>query len=388
MLDLIKTRQSLVKNSNATMAEQGKPEASQLNQVRSLQELRQRWLKVLFSLFLLLLSSLWLYEALILGRVNPIDRLAYPLILGLITTSLVVLKINPNAYRISVVGTVGVITIYQFVVLQAIIWGYIPASDTYKLTTFSQWFPLIYILLFLFLRKQQALLLSGFIYLCLGAAGMMRSWIEQELPVEQHIFSYLLHMILAHPLYIAIFTTVASLQSSFSLVQAQAVKADIDHLTNLANRRAASRALEGVLNDEMETIGVMLIDIDRFKRINDTFGHGVGDQVLVQTAQLFQQGLRKTDIASRWGGEEFLIILIDTTAQELYQTAERLRLGLANYPHPSVGPVTASFGVALAKPGDRLETLLRRADAALYRAKQAGRNRVVAADAFVQNFLY
>jgi GGDEF domain-containing protein len=323
MLDLIKTRQSLVKNSNATMAEQGKPEASQLNQVRSLQELRQRWLKVLFSLFLLLLSSLWLYEALILGRVNPIDRLAYPLILGLITTSLVVLKINPNAYRISVIGTVGVITIYQFVVLQAIIWGYIPASDTYKLTTFSQWFPLIYILLFLFLRKQQALLLSGFIYLCLGAAGMMRSWIEQELPVEQHIFSYLLHMILAHPLYIAIFTTVASLQSSFSLVQAQAVKADIDHLTNLANRRAASRALEGVLNDEMETIGVMLIDIDRFKRINDTFGHGVGDQVLVQTAQLFQQGLRKTDIASRWGGEEFLIILIDTTAQELYQTAER-----------------------------------------------------------------
>lgn len=388
MLDLIKTRQSLVKNSNATMAEQGKPEASQLNQVRSLQELRQRWLKVLFSLFLLLLSSLWLYEALILGRVNPIDRLAYPLILGLITTSLVVLKINPNAYRISVIGTVGVITIYQFVVLQAIIWGYIPASDTYKLTTFSQWFPLIYILLFLFLRKQQALLLSGFIYLCLGAAGMMRSWIEQELPVEQHIFSYLLHMILAHPLYIAIFTTVASLQSSFSLVQAQAVKADIDHLTNLANRRAASRALEGVLNDEMETIGVMLIDIDRFKRINDTFGHGVGDQVLVQTAQLFQQGLRKTDIASRWGGEEFLIILIDTTAQELYQTAERLRLGLANYPHPSVGPVTASFGVALAKPGDRLETLLRRADTALYRAKQAGRNRVVAADAFVQNFLY
>lgn len=216
----------------------------------------------------------------------------------------------------------------------------------------------------------------------------MRSWIEQKLPVEQHIFSYLLHMILAHPLYIAIFTTVASLQSSFSQVQAQAVKADIDHLTNLANRRAASRALESVLEDQLEAIGVMLIDIDRFKRINDTFGHGIGDQVLVQTAQLFQQGLRKTDIASRWGGEEFLIILIGTTAQELYQTAERLRQGLANYPHPSVGPVTASFGVALAKPGERMEILLRRADTALYRAKQAGRNRVVAADAFVQNFLY
>jgi diguanylate cyclase (GGDEF)-like protein len=388
MLDLVKRKERFTKASNATMAEQFKTEASQLNQVRSLQELRQRWLKVLFSLFLLLLSSLWLYEALILGRVNPIDRLAYPLMLSLITASLGLLQINPRIYKVSLIGTVGVITIYQFLVLQAIIWGYIPASDTYKLTTFAQWFPLLYILLFLFLKKQQALVLSGFIYLCLGVAGIVRIWIEQKLPVQEHIFSYLLHMILAHPLYIAIFTTVASLQSSFSQVQAQAVKADIDHLTNLANRRAASRALEAVLEDQTEAIGVMLIDIDRFKRINDTFGHGIGDQVLVQTAQLFQQGLRKTDIASRWGGEEFLIILIGTTAQELYQTAERLRQGLANYPHPSVGPVTASFGVALAKPGDRLETLLRRADAALYRAKQAGRNRVVAADAFVQNFLY
>jgi hypothetical protein len=128
MLNLVKAKQSLVKASNSTMAEQPKSEASQLNQVRSLQELRQRWLKVLFSLFLLLLSGLWLYEAWILGKVNPIDRLAYPLMLGLISSSLAFLQINPGVYKISLIGTVGVIAVYQFLILQAIIWGYIPAS--------------------------------------------------------------------------------------------------------------------------------------------------------------------------------------------------------------------------------------------------------------------
>ena len=118
------------------------------------------------------------------------------------------------------------------------------------------------------------------------------------------------------------------------------------------------------------------LDIDHFKKVNDEFGHPVGDQVLVRTAKLLSSCVRESDTVARWGGEEFAVIAPMTTEEGAVSLAEKLRSIMAA---THLGPkeaVTASFGVAELGPDDTVETLLQRADAALYRAKQSGRNQV------------
>jgi diguanylate cyclase (GGDEF)-like protein len=126
-------------------------------------------------------------------------------------------------------------------------------------------------------------------------------------------------------------------------------------------------------------MSVILLDIDHFKLINDTFGHDVGDTVLVQMSALLQEHLRASDMLGRWGGEEFLIVVnaADTAAVE--EMADRLRTMIAQHVFQQVGQLTASFGIAALLPSDTPESLVKRADQALYSAKQAGRNRVEAA---------
>ncbi len=355
---------------------------SQLDQLQQLQALKQRWLKVLFTIAPLAIAGMWASEALIRHDVNPIDQIAYPTMLCSMLAALVLLQVYPQAYDWAVLGTVGIIVLYEVVFLQAIIWGYGPVQDNYNLSTFAQWYPLCYPAIFLFLQKKQAVIASAIVYLSLVISSVAQGWLERDLPANEKIFPYLLHMIMSHPFYIGAFVVLATLQTAFAKAQAEAMQADVDHLTTLANRRAASRTLALMLEQaapEASTTGVMLIDVDRFKQINDGFGHNVGDQVLIQIAQLLQEESGSTAMTARWGGEEFLVILAPTTRETLYQAAEQLRQRLAEHPHPPVGQVTASFGVALAEAGEALEGLMKRADDALYEAKQAGRNRVVLA---------
>jgi diguanylate cyclase (GGDEF)-like protein len=356
--------------------------SSQADQLEKLQALKQRWLKILFTIALLAISGMWASEALIRHDVNPLDQIAYPTMLCSMSMALVLLQVRPQAYNWAVAGTVGVTVLYEVIFLQAIIWGYSPVQDNYNLSTFGQWYPLCYPAIFLFLGKKPAAIASGGVYVSLVISSVVHGWLERELPAQEQLFPYLLHMMMSHPFYIGAFVVLATLQTSFAKAQAEAVQADLDHLTNLANRRAASRALTLALDKatpEASTSGVILVDVDHFKQINDGFGHGVGDQVLIQIARLLQDELSITAMAARWGGEEFLVIVTPAVEEELYQTAEQLRQQLANYTHTLVGQVTASFGVALAEPCESLEGLIKRADDALYEAKQAGRNRVVLA---------
>ncbi|ABF45099.1 diguanylate cyclase [Deinococcus geothermalis DSM 11300] len=158
-------------------------------------------------------------------------------------------------------------------------------------------------------------------------------------------------------------------------------QARTDPLTGLPNRRVLYQEIEQLLLDlgRGSPGGVILLDLDHFKAINDTHGHPTGDDVLVQTGQLLRLDLRSEDILGRWGGEEFMVVLPATPAEGIGLVAERLRARLQNTPHPVAGIVTASFGVAAARPGDTFGELTTRADGALYRAKQGGRNRVVQA---------
>jgi diguanylate cyclase (GGDEF)-like protein len=164
------------------------------------------------------------------------------------------------------------------------------------------------------------------------------------------------------------------------IVERQAL---VDGLTGLANRRQCEEALATELA-RVERFGgplaVVVADLDWFKDVNDRYGHPAGDVVLREFANLLQETLRDVDLAGRWGGEEFLLILPGTDLAGGVQVAERIRVALAGRMVLSVDgtpiPVTASFGVAATPPATTASELFAAADAAMYEAKKAGRNQV------------
>ncbi|MCX8133222.1 MAG: PleD family two-component system response regulator [Roseococcus sp.] len=149
-----------------------------------------------------------------------------------------------------------------------------------------------------------------------------------------------------------------------------------DQLTGLRNRRYVRRHLDSLLRTEMAA--VLIIDIDRFKSINDTYGHNTGDAALREVAERLREQLRAADVVARYGGEEFLAVLAGTEAAEAMRVAERLRTTVAAKPVTTEAgplPITISIGVGVGPAGSSADRLIGAADAALYRAKNEGRNR-------------
>lgn len=154
-----------------------------------------------------------------------------------------------------------------------------------------------------------------------------------------------------------------------------------DALTQVANRGELETRLTSLVGEfsrhPRDPFSVIFADADHFKRINDTYGHHVGDRVLVDLANLFTRETYSGELVGRYGGEEFVIICPGTDLEQAERRAERLRTALET---TSIGGIdrlrmTCSFGVAQVEPGDSVESLLRRADKALYKAKENGRNR-------------
>lgn len=178
----------------------------------------------------------------------------------------------------------------------------------------------------------------------------------------------------------------AVMMANARLIAASAHAADHDHLTGAASRRAffafAERELARVERHGGE-LGLLLVDADHFKRINDTHGHGVGDLVLRDLVERTQQVIRKIDYCARLGGEEFAVLLPDADRRTVLAVAQRLRAALERAPQlagaASGVSYTVSIGVAMLQPGESIAGLMARADAALYAAKAGGRNRVEAA---------
>jgi len=175
--------------------------------------------------------------------------------------------------------------------------------------------------------------------------------------------------------------------ANLGLRESLRVQAVRDPLTGLYNRRYMQEFLEHELHAarrKQRPVAVLMLDLDHFKRFNDTFGHSAGDRMLAGVAEIFLRSVRADDVACRYGGEEFTLILPECSLQQALARAEDIRLRVAEnrqlHEGPSVKPVTVSIGVAaFPETTDRVDLLLKLADEALYRAKRDGRNRVAQA---------
>lgn len=150
-----------------------------------------------------------------------------------------------------------------------------------------------------------------------------------------------------------------------------------DALTNVYNRRYFTQKLEEEIERATRSgsnFSLVMLDIDRFKNVNDRYGHNAGDLVLKSMAEMIRNRIRKIDTIARWGGEEFVLLLPETDVNAAMSLAETLRKQLSQMEIPGVGQITASFGVAGYFPEDTVDTLVNRADQRMYEAKSAGRN--------------
>ncbi len=154
-----------------------------------------------------------------------------------------------------------------------------------------------------------------------------------------------------------------------------------DHLTGIANRmyfmEYFTKAHAGAVRHGFP-LTLAMVDLDDFKAINDSYGHQVGDEVLIAVSQLLQSGCRKEDLAARFGGEEFTVLLVHTNVEQGKQQIERVRSNLENLVIDKIGRlVTASFGLSSLTDDESIDKMISQADKALYQAKEEGKNRVI-----------
>ncbi|WP_369921293.1 transporter substrate-binding domain-containing protein [Marinomonas polaris] len=153
-----------------------------------------------------------------------------------------------------------------------------------------------------------------------------------------------------------------------------------DNLTTLFNRRKLEELIQAEIDKGYHvdnSFCLSILDIDHFKEVNDKYGHQRGDSVLVEIASVLKDSLRITDYVGRYGGEEFIIIFPESSIEDVKLIIEGVRLKIAQYDFEGIEHKTASFGLTVFKAGDTIETVVKRADNALYEAKESGRNRVV-----------
>ncbi len=156
-------------------------------------------------------------------------------------------------------------------------------------------------------------------------------------------------------------------------------KATYDNLTGVYNRHKLNDLLQHYFSSKRESqtqdFTLILFDIDYFKKINDTYGHLIGDKILIEFIDTIKKNIRRSDILARWGGDEFILIIENTTLQKSMKITEHLRQTIADTIFKKVGHLTCSFGISAYKKDDTIDTLIQRADQAMYHAKKSGRNK-------------
>jgi len=155
-------------------------------------------------------------------------------------------------------------------------------------------------------------------------------------------------------------------------------KMEKDELTNTFNRKFINKNISSIIAHlEPNTyLGIAMIDIDHFKSVNDTYGHNIGDIVLKQMSNYVKSSIRSDDFLIRWGGEEFIVLIVTPSINSLFKAAEHIRVRIENSSFDTIGKITCSIGISLHKLGEDINKTIEKADKALYISKNSGRNRV------------
>lgn len=321
------------------------------------------------------------------GMATLFNLFCYVLITGGLTFGAVLAWYRPE--RLPLAGIVVTTTLAGGVAMGTA-W-HLTHSDlapVYVLAARLPWTPIAYVMLFLTAGVRTATIGVPLTFVLLNTAALA-PLLAMHRPMTPEVTLTVVNFVLAQLVVVSLLIAFRRLRRSHddSRVQmrAMALAAETDALTGLRNRRSGQQALERLMREAPDTgrshaaarLGVILLDVDHFKHINDEHGHPIGDAVLGAMAALLRQHARPSDLTCRWGGEEFLILAPGCSLEQARGYAERLRTAMAANPWPTRGTVTASFGVTVQSPRDSAGALVDRADEALYHAKRAGRNRVV-----------
>lgn len=232
------------------------------------------------------------------------------------------------------------------------------------------WMPVIYLLIFLLLPQAQA---RTFSWVFLGAQALVYLAGLPRYSATSSQLHYGIQYFVSSTIVVCVLGLYSELKQRFGLIQSQA---ETDALTGLINRRQMQALLEQAVAAP-ESFSILLLDIDHFKHINDKHGHNRGDDVLREVSVYIGHCLRQHDLLSRWGGEEFILLLPNTDLESALGIADRVLDTIRTSQFTDGISLTVSIGAALYLPGERPEDIVQRADIALYQAKHSGRDRVI-----------
>ncbi|MFZ5815194.1 MAG: diguanylate cyclase [Bacillota bacterium] len=254
-----------------------------------------------------------------------------------------------------------------------------------RFTSISPWFSVCLIAVFLVFGPRRATWISVGLYLLVLGLGLTYFVKVRTSGADPVLIRPLIHLYLANAAFITFLTYYGRVREQFerthSLARSMADLAHSDPLLGIANRRHMYTIIRQEISLAEDGAGkpsiLIMFDLDRFKEVNDTYGHDTGDEVLKTVAAVVTQTLRGSDRFGRWGGDEFVVLARVADISQANMLAQRLRDAVHQRLAERLWRVTISLGVAPYHRGDTVESWVKRADQALYRAKEAGKNRVV-----------
>jgi diguanylate cyclase (GGDEF)-like protein len=350
----------------------------------SLGQLKRRTYAVIIFVGIVGSASAWLTNELT-GTISPLTRGIFVAITAFLAAQVWLLRGKRVTVRL-VEESIYVVTgaVLLCVLVYALYLDPPPPLPQVSLFSLYLWFPLIYVFIFLAYESRAALIRSGLLYLLALCISLPHVLVTPGSEGSLKGFNSLGQSYISTASIIAVLFFLTKMKNQLretqAVVERMTTLAQTDPLTGISNRRR----IELSLDEEMERasryglpLSLIVFDLNDFKQLNDTHGHDAGDSVLVEVSRLIKPCLRTNDRFGRWGGEEFIILAVGTPVTSTRQLADRIRTSIESHDFgPAQQRLSASFGVAPYHGGDSRTTFTKRADVALYRAKEGGKNRV------------